>query len=264
MHSLLQNAHLPLASARTGPPVRRPALAVSALPVSQCRNPRVLPRPVRQASVTFDPLDVREAGVDWSAFAAMPDLTDATPPRRFEFLAGRLCVAAAMQDLFGSGVMIGRRPDGTPLWPAGLTGSITHTIGFVSAAVAFTRCASAIGIDSEEILSAERATRVASVFATAAEVAAARSAALDEQTAITLIFSAKEAIFKCLHASVRRVFDFHDVRITEVDAGARRFTAHVVEALCPSFPAGATLSGGFDVDSRRVHTGMFIAPRVRE
>ena len=265
MHSPLLNGHLPSTCAIPEHLWGWAGLSAASLPVTVCGNPRVVGSPVRQFSVAFDPLDVRDATAQWNGLAALPELADATPTRRFEFLAGRVCAAEAMRRLgVPTEALLRRRPDGTPVWPAGLTGSITHTIGFVSVAVASTDRIGALGIDSEEILSAERAQRVANVFATAAEVASARAAGLDEQTAVSLIFSAKEAIFKCLHASVHRIFDFDDVQITHVNAANRRFTAEVQHSLSTAFPAGSALVGSFDIDVRRVHTGMVVAPQVRE
>ena len=239
-------------------------LSAAALPVDICRNPRVVPPAVRQFSVVFDPLDVRDTGADWNHLLSPTELADATPARRFEFLAGRACVAEAMRRVGHPGSVLPRRANGAPVWPAGMTGSITHTIGFVSAAVAPTDTAEAIGIDSEEILSAERAGRVATIFASAQEIDTVRAAGLDEQAAITLIFSAKEAVFKCLHAAVRRVFDFHDVRVAALSGERRRFTAQVVQELSAAYPAGTTISGRFDIDSRRVHTGVIVPPRTGE
>ena len=224
----------------------------------------MLPAPVRQFSVLFDPLDALDAA-DWIQSAPMPNLGDATPMRRFEFLAGRVCDAEAMRRIRpGYTSVLGRHSDGAPLWPAGFTGSITRSIGFVSAAVAPIHIASAVGIDSEEILSAERAARIASVFATGTEIAVARAAGLDQQAAVTLIFSAKEAVFKCLHASIRGIFDFHGVRITGVSPDRRRFTAHVLQELDAVFRAGSTFSGRFEVDSRRVHRGVSLRPQACE
>lgn len=235
------------------------------LPVTVCGSPRIVPPPVRQFSVVFNPFDVATGDDFPTAMLQLDDLGQATPIRQFEYLTGRVCVAEALRMLgVQSFAPLRRRSNGTPVWPAGTTGSITHTRGFVSAAVASTTNVAAIGIDSEAILPPERALRVAGIFATATELAVARAAGLGQEHAVTLIFSAKEAIFKALHAFVHRIFDFHDVQIVRVDGVAREYTASVVQTLAPAFPAGFTLNGRFDIDSRRIHTGMIVAPLVRE
>jgi enterobactin synthetase component D len=252
---------LPLLSAPSGAVAEAGPAApgTESLPVAACRNPAVVPPGIAQRSLVFDPLDIHATMSGWRHWLAGTDLTAATPARQFEFLAGRACAADAMR-VFGArpAPLLRRLANGAPAWPAGVAGSITHTIGFVTAAVAPATTAAAIGIDSEEILSRERAARIAPVFATDAEIAIGRAAGLDQSTAVTLVFSAKEAIFKCLHRLVNRVFDFHDVRMAGVQDGG--FTVEVVHAPGTAFPAGAILHGRLDIDSRRVHTGVVLAP----
>lgn len=264
--------HLPLNNLRASAVLANPgvvpdsfdSLTLARLPVSPCRNPDIVATPVRQVSVVFDPLDVSDPCGPWNRWLPDGELEDATPVRQFEFLAGRACAAHALRGLGRSNESIlRRRQDGTPVWPAGITGSITHTVGFVSVAVGQTHAIAAVGIDSEEILSAERAARIESVFATPAEVATACSAGLDVESAVTLIFSAKESIFKCLHGQVHQIFDFHDVRITDVDGKRRAFHATLTRTLAAALRKGTLVSGNFDVDRRRVHTGL-VLPRSNE
>jgi len=143
---------------------------------------------------------------------------------------------------------------------SGVTGSITHTREFVWAAVAASHDASAIGIDCEHVISSERAHHVARAVAWACEVDAARGANLDRLTALTLVFSAKESFFKCVHSRVGRLFGFHDVRIVSVDAASRQFCVRVTKTLSSSLICGSELTGRFAVDDGRVYTGMFLPP----
>jgi enterobactin synthetase component D len=265
VHSPLNNLESPLTSHPAGPELGGWALSTSSLPLAVCANPQVLPPVVQRVSVTFDPLELEIGEQSWRWLPIPEGLEMATLTRQFEFLAGRACVADALRALGHDAVApVRRRNNGTPVWPAGIIGSITHTTGFVSAAVARTSAAGGVGIDSEAILSRERALRVAAVFASRGEISVGLAAGLDAEESVTLIFSAKEAIFKCLHRFVRRMFDFDDVRITGIDAANRRFTAVVVNTLATVFPAGSTLSGAFEIASGRVHTGMMVEPLVRE
>ena len=242
-----------------------PGIAVASLPVTVCRNPAVMPPGVGQCSMVFDPLDIPVTEPSWGYLELFSELERPTPTRRFEFLVGRLCAAKAMgAGAVAKGLTLCRGASGAPIWPAGMTGSITHTVGFVSAVAAPCRNGQGIGIDSEEILSRDRAARIAAVFATQGEIGGARDAGLDAETATTLVFSAKESVYKALHASVGRVFDYHDVRIIELDGRRRHFTAVLQHALSAALPSGTRLSGRYDIDRRRVHTGMMVAPLVRE
>src|SRR5215813_14270807 len=76
-------------------------------------------------------------------------LRTAGPGRRAEFAAGRSCARAAlaMLGVAAGPILVG--PAGQPLWPAGVTGSITHCVGYRACAVARTTDVAAIGIDAE-------------------------------------------------------------------------------------------------------------------
>jgi enterobactin synthetase component D len=154
------------------------------------------------------------------------------------------------------GCEVRRAANGAPLWPEALTGSITHTDDFVSAAVARTTDAEALGIDTERIMSESQARQVEDLVASTREVAHGCEAGMSRLEALTLVFSAKESIFKCLHPMTGRYFDFRDVLIDRVDARARTFTARLVQTLSPRFPAEAMFQGGFEVDTPWVHTGV--------
>ncbi len=227
-------------------------------------NPRVVEEHVRQHSL------VLSAAVDLRDLIELdscpPEILRSVPRRQRQFAAGRACASAALAALdpdFGpelARVRVGRGSGGAPLWPAGITGSITHTDGFASAAVARTRDAASVGIDTEPIIAAARANVVSTTIAWPCEQALARHAGCDRLEALTLVFSAKESIFKCLYPVVGRFFDFHDARVVEVDAASRTFTVRLVKTLAPDFAAGTILAGRFEIDGRLIHTGVTLPP----
>jgi enterobactin synthetase component D len=193
-----------------------------------------------------------------------PEMAAAVSKRRWQYRAGRLCAMHALTALGypNPALVIARKPNGAALWPAGTTGSITHTDDYVSAVVARIDWIRAIGIDTEGIISEARLRAIQGTIAWASEIAAARSAGCDRQTAATLVFSAKESIFKCLNTEVGRVFDFRDVRVVAVDLAKRRFTARLAKTLSPAWRASTILEGCVDVDDRWVHTGMLLVGEV--
>ncbi len=66
-----------------------------------------------------------------SADALLPEerqfLIKAVPKRIHEFAGGRACARAALSQIGYGGVAVLRGADRAPIWPAGATGSITHT-----------------------------------------------------------------------------------------------------------------------------------------
>ncbi len=107
--------------------------------------------------------------------------------------------------------------DRAPIWPDGVVGSITHTGGFAAAAVAWAADIAGLGIDSERIIDPATARDIADVCmvdeATLFKAAHGRSFC----EFCTFVFSAKEAVFKCLFPLTRKFLEFSDVRITSFD-----------------------------------------------
>jgi 4'-phosphopantetheinyl transferase EntD len=120
----------------------------------------------------------------------------AGPKRQAEFTAGRRCARAALARLGlpATPVLAGRA--GQPLWPAGVTGSITHCAGYRACAVALAMDVAAIGIDAEP--DAGLPPGLIESLATSAERAwIARQAAAEPAVCWDrLLFSAKEAVAK--------------------------------------------------------------------
>jgi 4'-phosphopantetheinyl transferase EntD len=73
----------------------------------------------------------------------------AVPSRKRAFLTGRACARHALDALGKPTGGIAVEVDGTPCWPPGVIGSITHTDDYVAAAVARAEQVSLLGIDVE-------------------------------------------------------------------------------------------------------------------
>jgi 4'-phosphopantetheinyl transferase EntD len=88
---------------------------------------------------------------------AIPDLfpveeeliAGASEQRRREFAEARACAREALQGLGVQPGPIPATPDGAPVWPEGVVGSITHKGGYRAAVVALGSDFAGIGIDAE-------------------------------------------------------------------------------------------------------------------
>ncbi len=106
-------------------------------------------------------------------------------------------------------------PDGdrVPRWPAGVVGSITHTSAFCAAAVAWQADLRALGLDAEHAIETAQADLVRLV-ATPAEAAWFAALSEDQRArGAALLFSAKEALYKCQFKLTRERLDFDDVEL---------------------------------------------------
>jgi 4'-phosphopantetheinyl transferase EntD len=126
-------------------------------------------------------------------------LPSAASARLREFAAGRSAARGAMILLGVTPTAMPMAPDRAPIWPAGIMGSITHTKTDALAAVTQTR--SVLGIDME------RDGRVTeNLWPTILHAG-------EDATRATLIFAAKEAVYKAQYPLTQAMFDFHRLHI---------------------------------------------------
>jgi enterobactin synthetase component D len=140
----------------------------------------------------------------------------------------------------------------------GIVGSITHTRSFACAAAADASVVRSVGIDTERRLPDDEAAGVRSVVFVPTE--AEGNASLAPGTNTSLVFSAKESLFKCLSPLVPKTYWFEAARIVVDDPEARRFEATLLCDWSDEFRAGMCLSGRFELAPDLIHTGL-VLPR---
>ena len=183
----------------------------------------------------------------------------AVPKRAREFAAGRLCARRALAEFGIVDVAIEVADDRQPIWPDSLVGSITHTAGFCAAVVAERRMVAALGLDSEVIgdVNAEIWPRVG----VAAETAWLRTLpAAQHPAAMTLIFSAKEAFYKCQYPLARERLDFQDVRVEAAwGASQGHFWVHATRRLAVAQRGARPMQGRYLFHQEFVTAGLSLA-----
>ncbi len=131
---------------------------------------------------------------------------------------------------------------------------------FASVAVARRSDASGIGLDTERIMTEQLAREILGQIAAPDEVAELeRATGWSRAVVLTLVFSAKETIFKCLYPQVRRYFDFRDASVVDIDPVRGVFSARLLCSLAPGLPAGRLLDGRFERRDDLVCTAMVLA-----
>lgn len=193
-----------------------------------------------------------EALAEGSARTPLPDrLAKAVPSRRASFLAGRWCAHEALRASVphAARTAIGIGEFREPLWPAGTLGSIAHTKGYALAAVAATGAVRAIGVDVERWLDDDAPHRIGADLAGSGELdALVAQSGWPAARLLTVLFSAKESIYKCLFPDVGVYFGFEAAwleRVEAVDGVAGRFQARLTGALGADLPAGFVVRGRF-------------------
>ena len=178
-------------------------------------SPCALPNSVL-LSTRFDPAllvpeDFRGCSIDPPA-----SIQRSVAKRQAEYLAGRLCARAALQQLTGQACIPAIGEDRAPVWPTDVCGSITHTTGRAAAIVAHKEHWRGLGMDLENLLNPERAERLAGEILTPAELQRMAAGRHDQLALwVTLTFSVKESLFKALYPIVQQRFYFEHAEVLE-------------------------------------------------
>ena len=154
--------------------------------------------------VEFDPASFREQDLLWLPHYAQ--LQHAGRKRKTEHLAGRIAAIYALRE-YGYKCVPAIGELRQPVWPAGVYGSISHC-GTTALAVVSRQ---PIGIDIEEIFSAQTARELTDNIITPAEHKRLADCGLAFPLALTLAFSAKESAFKA--SEIQTDADFLDYQI---------------------------------------------------
>jgi enterobactin synthetase component D len=224
-----------------------------------------LDRELAVTVVAFELGPVDEMIARWSSGAPLPvELRNAVPKRRAEFLAGRAAAALALTEAgCATPDAVARNADGAPAWPEGFVGSITHGGGIAAAAVARASACAGVGIDAEFVMPESTREEVGPLVVSAAEVALARTAltAASPALLVTLVFSAKESLYKCFRPVVGSFFEFGDAELVDVRQEGESSGAFCLElrrTLSDEFRAGRRQAGRFRFELGRVETALAI------
>lgn len=190
------------------------------------------------AALLGPPVEVRECLIADVTGELLPGEHDAVqsavPKRRREFLGGRSCARAALRALGVPDTPLPAREDRTPAWPAGVVGSITHCETYCAAAVAWRSDVAALGIDVEDV--ARFDVDLLPLICTPRErQRLALLAPAERRVTGALVFSVKEAFYKCQYALTRAWLGFQDVEV-DLDEASSRFRLTVLRD-APALPA---------------------------
>ncbi|MGE3540284.1 MAG: 4'-phosphopantetheinyl transferase [Candidatus Tectimicrobiota bacterium] len=195
----------------------------------------------------------------------LPDkLHSAVLKRQVEFLAGRVCAQQALARLTGRPpALIPAREDRAPAWPASIVGAITHTAGYAAALVAPGSAYDGIGIDCEQVMAPEQLPLQRHICVPyELDSLQEQPGAWPPEALLSLIFSAKESLFKGLYPRVQTYFGFHAARVTAVDFARQTFIIQLVDDLHPAWRTGASWEGRFGRQDRFLMTAI-VVPQER-
>jgi 4'-phosphopantetheinyl transferase EntD len=180
--------------------------------------------------------------------------------RRREFAAGRACARRALARL---GLELGPLPSGpdrAPVWPEAVVGSITHCAGYCAAAVARRRDVLALGIDAE--VNAPLPEGVAELVCTGRELSWSGDGDRGPTPWRTLIFSAKESIYKAWQPLTGHWLGYLDVELT-IDPDHGCFEGRLLVPADPALGEGFQgFRGRFATTATHVLTAVTLPPVI--
>lgn len=176
----------------------------------------------------------------------------AVEKRRREFATGRSLARQALTELGVESGPLLVAEDRSPVWPAGVVGSITHCDGFTAAAVALRTDLRGLGIDAE--LATPLGPELRPLICTDSETRWMRRSS--PRTPVgwgKITFCAKEAVYKCFAPLVGRYIDFSEVEI-EFEPERRRFRSRSTAIDPGDLRDVELIDGRFDVGNGIVLT----------
>lgn len=174
--------------------------------------------------------------------------------RQAEFFAGRYCADMAIRALLNTAdrFRIGTGSHGQPLWPDGVHGSITHCDNIAIAAVS--RQVTTIGIDCERIMDCHTATQIANVVCHPDECNLLAEYNQPFHYLFTLLFSAKESLYKAIYPYIATILEFKVVKATEIDFRAKTILFHLEHNLTDNYEKGHMFKVNFEMVKGAIFT----------
>lgn len=169
-----------------------------------------------------------------------------------EFAAGRACARACLAEFGLESTALPAGPDRMPIWPAGVAGSITHTGDYCLAVACLETQFAAIGVDAARIGDMSASLWELIMLPEERDRLQGLEETVCQQTA-TVVFSAKEAFYKCQYALTRLWLGFESV---VVDIQGNAFEMSVREASHPICSVQGPWIGRFSIDQTLVITSI--------
>ncbi|WP_265445325.1 4'-phosphopantetheinyl transferase family protein [Flexivirga meconopsidis] len=132
--------------------------------------------------------------------------------RAMQSVLARRCAREALGEIGFAHMPIGRQDSGAPAWPVGIVGSLTHTDGYLGAAVGLGRHHRAIGIDAEPNEPVGGAHRAFTTEDEIHQLAELGHYFGNEIAWERLLFSTKEAAYKAFHTLTDRTLPMTGAR----------------------------------------------------
>jgi 4'-phosphopantetheinyl transferase EntD len=173
--------------------------------------------------------------------------------RLADFRASRYVASNALSQLGHSDFAILINQQRGPIWPPGIIGSLSHCSEIAVAVAIDDRSIASIGIDVEAYYEMEENLR--KLICSEQEMKHLRSIGQPELMS-KIVFSIKEAIYKCLNPLIQQWIDFKDVSIV-LDKNKQTYVANLNSELTARLGC-STISGRWLINEQHVYSSCWI------
>ncbi len=165
--------------------------------------------------------------------------------RQAEYLAGRYVARRAMSNLDTNVISIPSGRHRNPIWPEGIVASITHTDTKAVCIASYKKEYKYLGIDLERKLESKCIFDIKNIIINKQEEDLLATSRICFEDAFSLVFSAKESLFKALYHNVKDYFDFSAAQVTAIFFSERQFQITLLENLSNELTKSTKFTGYF-------------------
>lgn len=174
--------------------------------------------------------------------------------RQAEFLAGRIMAKQALTQLGIATTTIAIGDNRCPIWPSGVKASISHSHNIAICIAGASSVYSYIGCDVEAFITDEMQVDICDLIINESERLLIDSVNIERNIAFTLVFSAKESLFKALYPSVQGYFDFNVAQILTINSQNKTFEVVLLDSLTKNLLKGMIFKGSYALDDEFIIT----------
>ena len=179
-------------------------------------------------------------------------LQTAVIKRKAEHLASRWLAQQMFAAFDMPDFVLRNAPDRSPVWPAGIQASLSHSQQM--ALVAATQLPLCIGIDVEQLMAEQTAQETVELLMNNAERRLLETLSLPFTTAATLLFSLKESLYKAIWPQLHQPMDFLQAELIELNISQGRAALRLTQDFSASFNCDTVLQAQFWRSADRVIT----------
>lgn len=156
-------------------------------------------------------------------------LENSSEKRILEFKFGRYCVNKALEKIGHEPITLGiNESDRAPIWPNDLVGSLSHKNSLYIAVVGKSSDYLSLGIDIEFFIQKERFHAIEKLVLTDSDKTYIDTLGDDLSFLYTLIFSAKESLYKLIYPLSKTYFDFREANFVSLDTERSTFDLEII------------------------------------